>query len=93
MMIGRPVPAAWRHIPAAWRQICAAAIAAVEVAENGVEKAAHGCLLLNRCRRGRRRLPHVLFFTPRLRKSAKKLARTAAMFAAVGDVTLTASLE
>jgi hypothetical protein len=32
--------------------------------------------------------PQVLFFTPRLRRSAKKLASTAAMFAAVGAVTL-----
>jgi hypothetical protein len=32
--------------------------------------------------------PRVLFSTPRLRKSAKKLTRTAARFAAVGDVTL-----
>src|SRR5258708_27461962 len=33
--------------------------------------------------------PQVLLWMPRLRKSAKKLARTAARFAAVGDVTLT----
>jgi hypothetical protein len=32
--------------------------------------------------------PQVLFFTPRLRRSARKLASTAAMFAAVGAVTL-----
>jgi hypothetical protein len=34
-------------------------------------------------------LAQVLLWTPRLRKSAKKLASTAAMFAAVGNVTLT----
>jgi hypothetical protein len=33
--------------------------------------------------------PQVLLLTPRLRRSAKKLARTAAMFDVVGDVTLT----
>ena len=33
--------------------------------------------------------PHVLLLTPRLHKSARKLASTAAMFDAVGAVTLT----
>jgi hypothetical protein len=35
----------------------------------------------------------VLLWIPRLRKSEKKLARTVAMFDAVGDVTLTCLVE